>query len=131
MKYFIPSIIVMICIFVFSAQTGSESSGLSDGILLWIYNTFHINIPSLLIRKLAHMSEYAFLMLSFIYAYKNNNIKHYLIYAFISTCLYACSDEFHQLFVENRSGSIIDVCIDSLGALVAAIIYKIKTTYIH
>ena len=130
-KYFIPSIIMMICIFVFSAQTGNESSGLSDGILLWIQNTFHVTIPSLLIRKAAHMSEYAFLMFTFIYAFKNNNVKHYILYAFVYTCLYACSDEFHQLFVENRSGSIIDVCIDSLGAIIATIIYKLKTTCIH
>lgn len=126
LKYFIPSIIVMIGIFIFSAQTGNESSELSNGLLLWIQQTLHITIPSLIIRKCAHMSEYAILMITFIYAFKNNNIKHYITYAFLSTVFYACTDEFHQLFVESRSGNIIDVCIDSLGALLVIIIMKIK-----
>ena len=33
------------------------------------------------------------------------------------TMLYACSDEFHQLFVAGRSGRISDVLIDSAGAV--------------
>ena len=131
LKYFIPSIVMMIIIFIFSAQTGNDSSALSNGILLWIQNTFNITIPSLFIRKCAHMSEYALLMFTFIYAFKKNDIKHYLLYAFLSTVFYATTDEFHQLFVENRSGNIIDVCIDSLGSFIAIILYKIKTTYIH
>ena len=130
-KYFIPSIIMMIIIFIFSAQTGNDSSQLSNGLLLWIQNTFNITIPSLIIRKCAHMSEYALLMFTFIYAYKRNHIKHFILYAFLSTVLYACTDEFHQLFVENRSGNLLDVCVDSLGASAATILYKIKTTYLH
>ena len=125
-KYFIPSIITMILIFFFSAQTGSESAALSNGFLLWIQQTLNISIPSLLIRKCAHMSEYAILMFTFLYGFKKNNIKHSVIYAFLSTVLYAFTDEFHQLFVENRSGSMIDVFIDSLGAVITTLLYKIK-----
>lgn len=43
--------------------------------------------------------------------------KHALI-AFAFTVFYACTDEFHQLFVEGRTGKITDVLIDSLGAIV-------------
>ena len=68
LKYFIPSIIIMIIIFIFSSQTGTESSGLSDLVLLWIKEHLNITIPSLIVRKAAHMSEYAILMCSFIYA---------------------------------------------------------------
>ena len=32
--------------------------------------------------------------------------------------LYAASDEFHQLFVEGRAGSVRDVMIDTAGALI-------------
>ena len=28
----------------------------------------------------------------------------------------ACTDEFHQLFIEGRAGRIQDVCIDTAGA---------------
>ena len=127
-KYFIPSMIMMILIFVFSSQTGNQSSELSNGILLWLQQTLHITIPTLIIRKCAHISEFAILMLTFVYAYKNNNINHYIVYAFISTVFYACTDEFHQLFVENRSGNIIDVCIDSIGPIIIIIICKIKNS---
>ena len=36
-------------------------------------------------------------------------------YAF--SVLYAATDEFHQLFVEGRSGSLFDVGVDAAGAL--------------
>lgn len=37
--------------------------------------------------------------------------------------LYACSDEFHQLFVEGRGAGILDVFIDSAGALCGIILF--------
>jgi len=36
--------------------------------------------------------------------------------------LYAASDEFHQLFVEDRSGQFTDVCIDGAGALAGILV---------
>ena len=121
----------MILIFIFSSQTGSHSSELSNGLLLWIKDTLHITIPSIIIRKGAHMLEYAILMFTFIYAYKKNNVRYFLLFALISTIFYSCTDEFHQLFIQNRSGNFIDICIDSFGALITTIVYKIKETYIH
>jgi len=37
------------------------------------------------------------------------------LWAIIWTVLYAVSDEFHQYFTPGRTGSCIDVLIDSLG----------------
>src|SRR5690606_2032338 len=42
------------------------------------------------------------------------------IAAVIITIAYACLDEWHQSFVPTRSGNILDVAIDALGALIAA-----------
>lgn len=46
---------------------------------------------------------------------------------------YACTDEFHQLFVQGRSAELRDVCIDGCGVLLGIMItliiikiYKIK-----
>ena len=39
--------------------------------------------------------------------------------------LYACTDEFHQLFRE-RTSSFIDVLIDTSGGLIAVLIIKLK-----
>ena len=38
-----------------------------------------------------------------------------LLALFISF-LYACSDEFHQLFINGRSGQVSDVLLDTIGA---------------
>ena len=64
-------------------------------------------------------------------AYKNNKgVKKSYFIGFISTLLYACTDEIHQLFIEGRSGEIRDILVDSTGALIGmvlvSIILKIK-----
>ena len=38
--------------------------------------------------------------------------------------LYACSDEIHQLFVPGRSGNILDVLIDTVGASVGVLVFS-------
>ena len=36
--------------------------------------------------------------------------------------LYACSDEFHQLMIEGRSGQWTDVAVDGSGALLGILL---------
>lgn len=43
--------------------------------------------------------------------------------AFILTCIYALSDEFHQLFVPGRAFELLDIALDSLGALAGALLW--------
>jgi len=38
--------------------------------------------------------------------------------------LYACLDEWHQLFVRSRSGSAWDVAIDLAGAAIGAALFS-------
>ena len=66
------------------------------------------------------MAEYAILafLLYKTFIHKQNP----LIKSFIFTVLYACSDDFHQLFIPGRAGQIRDVCIDSTGALIMLLI---------
>ena len=66
------------------------------------------------------MTEYAILafLLYKTFIHKQNP----LIKSFIFTFLYACSDEFHQLFIAGRAGQFKDVCIDSTGALIMLLI---------
>ena len=43
--------------------------------------------------------------------------KEYKFDASVMLCFfYACTDEFHQLFVPGRSGEFTDVCLDTVGA---------------
>ena len=47
-----------------------------------------------------------------------------LFIAVFLSFIYALSDEYHQSFVPNRSGNIIDVLIDSMGIFFAYILYR-------
>ena len=128
-KYFIPSIFLVILIFMFSHQTGSESSGLSSQIVLWIQTYLHIPISEFIVRKAAHMSEYALLTLTLIYGFYKNHypIQKIMIYSLIGTFLYACSDEMHQLFIGGRAGQFTDVLIDTCGGCLTIIFYDVLT----
>lgn len=127
LKYFIPSLIIMMIIFSFSVQNGEESSSLSSSIVAWIYTNLHISISELIVRKTAHMSEYGILSLSLIYGFYKSGftVKYIILYSLCITFLYACSDEIHQLFVSSRAGSRTDVLIDTCGGAIATICYFI------
>ena len=111
-------ILVCVAIFLFSNQVGEESSKISD---------------DLIIRKLGHFSEYMILgFFSFSYLsnlfVKSSEFKDYkktAITSLVFSVVYASSDEFHQTFVAGRDGNIIDVLIDSSGALIGIIISSI------
>lgn len=82
------------------------------------------------VRKLAHFTLYAiggFFVVGFANTYKIEDKKK-LVYSISMGAFYACTDEFHQLFVEGRSGQFIDVVIDSLGTAtgVCIFLYAIK-----
>jgi len=66
----------------------------------------------LVLRKCAHMTEYAVLAILFRRATGSSR------WAFVLAVAYACSDEFHQTFVRGRHGSPVDVSIDGVGALI-------------
>ena len=70
-------------------------------------------------RKLGHVTGYAVLTTLWWWALRGVAARPLLIAACISFA-YACSDEFHQTFVGGRTGSPIDVGIDSVGIALAA-----------
>lgn len=100
-----------------NGDSSSNQSGFFVEIILKVINIDH-NTLTFLIRKAAHMSEYA-LLLFFIYygLKKSTTYKYTLLLSLLVTFLYACSDEFHQLFIPGRSGQLKDVLIDTIGGL--------------
>ena len=69
------------------------------------------------IRKLAHFSLYfmvGILIMSLMSTYDLKNIKRMFISWRIGI-IYAASDEFHQIFIPDRTASIFDIIIDSCG----------------
>lgn len=130
----ILALVWMCVIFAFSAQNNEESSVVSEGLSYrMVHSTgflflLHLDEEQLrkiaasietFVRKGAHMTEYAILaILLFIWIGRwEISVLHRSSIAVIVTALYACSDEFHQLFVPGRAGCIRDVMIDSAGAL--------------
>lgn len=119
---FLFTILWMIVIFCFSAQPGEDSSKVSGFFVdllsfLFMENEFLMERASFLVRKCAHMSEYALLAILFYHLFMNTS-KFVYAYPLALLCsfLYACSDEFHQLFVPGRAGMFQDVLIDTTGA---------------
>ena len=89
------------------------------------------NLPNFwdfVFRKIAHISEYAvlafLLMRTFIYHHMAR--KNAAILAAIIAVCYAIGDEYHQTFVNGRSGCVRDTLIDSVGIFFIAIFYKPK-----
>ena len=119
----------LLVIFLFSSQTGSSSSELSNGIVTFLKDLFPFSFNqeffSLLIRKLAHFSEYfvlGILVCNLVKQYQDLKKKQYF-WIFFFCLLYACSDEFHQIFINGRSPQIFYVLIDSLGSLTSIFSY--------
>jgi len=128
----------MISIFLFSADPAEKSDAKSNHVIVTVAKFFaghdlsareqqeKIDQYVVLVRKGAHLSIYfllGFLVISLLKEYVSIHPKH-IFYAFLFCFLYACSDEVHQLFVPGRSGSIIDVGIDSIGSILGILFYS-------
>ena len=125
----------LILIFYFSNQPGSISSDLSNNVLKTILNNLAISNFTVLagiLRKLAHFSEYfilSFLTLNLVKQYKVVSPYDFILVMFFCF-FYASSDEFHQLFIENRMASFLDVLLDYSGSLLYLTIIGFKRNLI-
>ena len=108
----------------------TDSRGLTHWlpVLLWAGVIFALSsIPSLgtglgtwdvILRKGAHMTEYAVLALLLVRALGREAP------ALAFGVLYAASDELHQAFVRGRHASPIDVAIDTVGLLIGLLVWR-------
>ena len=72
-------------------------------------------------RNLGHFTGYALLAAAWVWALPGRLSVRLALAAAISF-LYAISDEYHQTFVDGRTGSADDVVIDSLGIVTALLL---------
>ena len=129
--YIAPVIAWLIVIFLASTQLGAEQVTLHTLIRLLklltpdqasALSADSIGKTNFLIRKCAHISEYAILALLTARAVQigQENLKWQAIAGAMTLCSgYACLDEFHQSFVPGRTSNIHDVFIDTIGAMFA------------
>ena len=74
------------------------------------------------VRKLGHMGVFGILaLLSWRALAGTTAWRRPWAWAFALAVLYAASDEFHQGFVAGRHLSVLDVAIDTTGALLALV----------
>jgi len=76
-------------------------------------------LVDLLLRKAAHMTEYALLTILLIRALGQSGVARPVPWAAGLAVAYAISDEFHQSFVPGRAGLPRDVLIDAVGIAIA------------
>lgn len=123
----------MIFIFAMSATpgdvSGQESGFLVELIARMIGTLFggrlrlDRELVHFLVRKAAHMAEYAVLFLLYRYALALSGARRPGVTALLLCAAYAATDEFHQRFVDDRGASPVDVAIDTAGAALAWIAY--------
>jgi len=108
-------------------------------VIIWAGFIFYLSsIPHLktnleydfILRKIAHIIEYFILTFllrrAFQGSFDRDGFPIFIYPAILSLC-YAASDEFHQLFVPGRGGSIQDVAIDAIGIFGFYVVLKICT----
>lgn len=128
--YFLLIIFFMIIIFFFSNQNNNSSDNISKGLIKKFLLLFNVNDKELIntlnypIRKLAHFTFFFLLGFSFVSFFKELNMSKYIIISVVICLIYACFDEFHQIFINGRTAKIFDVFIDMSGVLFAIFLKK-------
>lgn len=120
-------------IFYMSNQPGDVSSKQS-GLVLKLFQAIGIDLnnelgefATFIVRKTAHFTEYFILYMLTVNVMKYYfNINKAILYAFVFSFFYACTDEIHQYFIPGRAMAFKDVLIDSSGALLSMIITKLN-----
>ena len=129
-KYWLPALVWMGLIFSGSSDRASfsRSSRIIGPIVRWLFphvSDEAVHAMVILIRKCAHLAEYAILALLVWRALRKprkEDARPWLWseagLALAVTAVYAASDEFHQLFVAFRQASVWDVLLDTIGGTI-------------
>ena len=145
------TILMMIIIYMFSAQPADESTEVSNGVGAFICRVFipgfqempkeqqkdQIDSIDYAVRKSAHAAEYMILSMlcccTLLLWFHDNTVsfcsrkkRSLLIFlGWLIAAIYSVSDEIHQIFVPGRAFMVTDILIDSAGALIGALIFTL------
>ena len=141
---------VMVMIFAFSTEDAEHSDRTSGIISRSVLSIIHPDYEQLeetkqqllyddvqhIVRKCAHFTEY--MLLGFVlrlcleswFGHKVKKARSLALAAFCGGTVYACTDEFHQLLIEGRSGQWSDVFVDGSGVLLGVMIGTLLIRYI-
>lgn len=138
---------IYVLIFMFSADSGEDSSAISVKVTKWLLNLYYkwfgagntstevvgaVFAWEGFVRKLAHFAEYMSIgliscVIAVLWIDRMKRIAGILL---VQLFLSAALDELHQYFVPGRNGSIKDVFLDMaggiLGAAIILVIYRLR-----
>jgi VanZ family protein len=129
LRYWVPLAIWLVVIFSASAdaQSTERTSRFLEPFLRWLnphISAETIGAVRLFVRKSAHAAEYAILAWLTWRAFRRPTRGDRRPWSWpLAGCVlalvivYAVSDEWHQAFVPNRTGTVKDVCIDAAGGI--------------
>lgn len=125
MKTWYPALVMAVIIFIFSSFPAADSDQQS-GLIVNVITTLFPDLKGAdhlvkIVRKIAHLTEYAILGYLTARGFKLSNKSSW--FSVLACAIYAATDEFHQTLVQGRSGEIKDVALDTLGATFGTSIY--------
>lgn len=131
-------LIMWIAFIFFNSLQPGNISGANSGrivqevakVLKFFKIEIEYNTLSIIIRKGAHIFEFMVLAILFFLVLKNFTVMHRIFLTSILSISIAMIDETIQLFVSGRSGSVIDVCIDSIGVAIGIVIGLLCRRYL-
>ena len=82
--------------------------------------------PDFVVKKLAHIAEYATLSLLLYRGFMASGFKSGKagVYAIVLSIIYAISDELHQSFTPGREPRVRDIIFDTIGAGLAIYCFR-------
>ena len=110
-----------------SMRTGDDSHEMSQGIFDWFNFFLHLKdygagIVHHLIRKMAHFAEYAWLGGLIAWRFRMSEEKHVILIPVLLAMAAGLVDETVQLFAINRGPSLMDVWLDTSGAVAGVLL---------
>jgi VanZ family protein len=114
-------------------STAAYSGSVTGWLLAQLLLSLHIHLTPhtfatvhFLIRKLAHITEYAIFGLLLYHSFAPRHSERWnarsAFGAVVVAGLFSLLDEYHQSFVPGRTASLVDCGIDTAGALLAMIL---------
>jgi VanZ family protein len=133
-------LLVLWAALIFIGSTDLLSAANTGGALvrpvLWLFPHLSegtLKIFQFVVRKAAHLTEYAIFALLAARAFRTSSrelLRNRWFWAsLLLVIVYSLSDEFHQSFYPSRTASIYDCMIDSFGGLTALVLLTFRNRH--
>jgi VanZ family protein len=137
---YVPLVLWIAFIFFASGDnlSASETSRIVRPLLLWLFPDIteaRLLQAHFLVRKAAHLTEYALLALlaarAFLSSSQEMLRRRWMMTSLGLVVSCALLDEYHQSFLATRTGSIYDSLIDTTGGTIALAFAALRRAYVR